>query len=312
MPAACFDSALARLSSGCLHHRSFVHPDVVQPLVSLHMPIYLLSVPWLESRLKQMEVRLTALGSPDVTLVWCANREDVEELSSESISCLHPRYITTKFSRKPSGGEYFNAAPDPRSNGLQLLNGTLSLALKHKIAYRDMLQRRLRAALVLEDDATVPRTLWQTLSTYQVPLDADVFYCGSYSSRATVATLRSSARVNGTAGPPVMKRVPMDGNPIIGANAYIIFASGAKTMLQQPVLAEADIALSLLTPTTLCGAHSPGCPIAVPRRQYGPDRWLVGQDSSGGGRTHALASSPTGSAYTQPKLSHRSGRWSRA
>eukprot|EP00326_Haptolina_ericina_P028470 CAMPEP_0181173442 /NCGR_PEP_ID=MMETSP1096-20121128/3002_1 /TAXON_ID=156174 ORGANISM="Chrysochromulina ericina, Strain CCMP281" /NCGR_SAMPLE_ID=MMETSP1096 /ASSEMBLY_ACC=CAM_ASM_000453 /LENGTH=154 /DNA_ID=CAMNT_0023261271 /DNA_START=119 /DNA_END=583 /DNA_ORIENTATION=+ len=138
---------------------------------------------------------------------------------------------------------------------------------------------------------------------YQVPTDADVFYCGSYSSRAAVAALggmpNPSPRVNDTQGPPVHLRVPGSGPAIIGASAYIIFASGAATMLRQPVLAEADIALSLLTPTSMCGTHSPRCPLAAPGRQYGPARWLVGQDSAGGGRTHALTT-------PMRALSHRS------
>eukprot|EP00966_Prymnesium_polylepis_P266656 6160325-Prymnesium_polylepis.1 len=81
----------------------------------------------------------------------------------------------------------------------------------------------------------------------------------------------------------------MEGSPILGANAYIIFASGADVMLRQPVLAEADISLSLLTPTSMCGSRSTdNCPLSAPPHQYGPESWLVGQDSAGGGRTHAL------------------------
>lgn len=165
----CFNSTLAQISSGCLQRKSLVQTFSAQPLLSMQLPIYLLTVPWLPHRMKLMEARLMALGSPDVTVVWCANKEDVEALSNESMECLHPRYVITSFSRNPSGA-FFNAARDYRSNKLRLFNGTLSLALKHRIAYRDMLQRWLRSALILEDDATVSPDLWTTLSAYQVPL----------------------------------------------------------------------------------------------------------------------------------------------
>ena len=78
----------------------------------------------------------------------------------------------------------------------------------------------------------------------------------------------------------------------IQANAYVIYASGARAMLAQPVLVEADIALSMLTPLAApfsCGDHIHECPNVAPRRQYGPDIWLVGQDPSWAGQTHRYA-----------------------
>ena len=53
-------------------------------------------------------------------------------------------------------------------------NGTMSLALKHQLAYRDILLCELPAALILEDDSVLPGDLWARLADFEVPSDAQV------------------------------------------------------------------------------------------------------------------------------------------
>ena len=79
--------------------------------------------------------------------------------SRESLPCVNPclqanRYVV----HDPA---YFD-----RERGWHgMPNGTLSLALKHKLASLDMLARHLPSALIVEDDAMLPVHLWSALGT---------------------------------------------------------------------------------------------------------------------------------------------------
>lgn len=166
METACLEPALSRLvSGGCMQRMSLPMQSMHTHLVPRFLPTYLLHSPALHPRLRRMLRLLAVAGAPDLTVVGCANREDVDALSSGDRACLHPEYVVTHWS-KPAGG---------------LSNGTLSLGLKHQLAYLDMIERRLSAALVLEDDSTVPQDLWTRLAPLVLPRDAHIFYVGSYS-----------------------------------------------------------------------------------------------------------------------------------
>lgn len=213
-------------------------------------------------------------------------------------------------------------------------NGTLSLALKHRLAYADLLRRGLPAALVLEDDATVPPDLWAQLARLAIPPGFAVFYLGSYSARMTTGTLGHEplappARVGLARSTPVHVRRNCSvralrtgtsglGSCIVGANAYVVSSRGASELLDSPLRLEADLALSLLLAEEspkcgrLCscglraspphgawewagrgggsGRHAPpsgpssACRLpwrSAPQPQYGPARWLIGQDLHG-------------------------------
>jgi len=251
------------------------------------LPVYMMHTPELGTRRQRLLRLLAVAGAPDLTLVGCANREDVGRLSADDRACLHPEYVATHWTRPAAAG---------------LSNGTLSLGLKHQLAYHDILRRRLAAALVLEDDSTLPPDLWRQLAAYKVPETAHLFYVGSYSANPRGGSLRDEDAVPGTE-PAVRVRTSLRRNgtrpAIVGSNAYVVFFAGA-TQLLQPVRAETDIQLSLLSPSPLCkrtpptcypaiGTHGcgddvPRCPLAPPQRQYGPTRWLVWQDSSAKGR----------------------------
>jgi hypothetical protein len=198
------------------------------------------------------------------------------------------------------------------SSDATLTNGTLSLALKHQLAYLDIIHRALPKALILEDDSVLPPDLWGALDAYLriIPADAHIFYAGSYSPNPRGGSLRDADVVGRAAmdvksrwlAPPTLHvRTPWQTNgtrpAIVGSNAYIVTLSGARTLLQ-PVVAETDVQLSLLSPTPLCkrtprtcfppvglqgcGAIVPrsGCGITAPPHQYGPTRWLIWQDPS--------------------------------
>ena len=177
--ASCsYADALARLSEGTCLQRTTSTTNRV-PLPS-QLAVYVLSVPSFVKRKRRMMTQLEAAGVDDVTWVYCANRDHVAHFDAAMRACIHPEYVQ-----------------HPWSRGAVMANGTLSLAIKHQIAARDIVQRGLPAAIVLEDDAIVPSDLWRRLALLETPRDADVFYLGSYSSRAHVGTLRRSQVLHG-------------------------------------------------------------------------------------------------------------------
>ena len=220
----CLDSALGRLvHDGCLEntvHTGRLLPSGGSQLV-VHPPaVYIAHARRLHHRRRLIETRLQMIGPRDVTFVLCADSDEVARLSPVQRHCLHPAYARTSWS--PAAG--------------RLSNGTLSLALKHRLAHRDILHRKLSAALVIEDDALLPSDIWTQLARFRIPSDADLFFLGSYSKNPNPRmTLSASPHVRGTA-PAVHKRnrtAPF----ILGTVAYIVFARGAAA-LQRPIAAE--------------------------------------------------------------------------
>ena len=186
-----------------------------------------------------------------MTWVTCANRYDVDALSTQQRACAFPCQQVNRFHIvKPATG-----APDVLSNG------TVSLALKHKLASFDMLQRNLSAALVLEDDAVLPLDLWGAMARVLLPPTAQIFWMGSYSRRTNVGTLADhrhvrlvshAAPLSTHAGPSsgfggaidVYRRDAGRFPVILGAVSYVVYASGARIVSSEPVTTAADIAIS--------------------------------------------------------------------
>ena len=139
----CLEEALSRLvRPDCQQRLSLPLHSNVAPIIPATLPTYLLHAPALISRRRRMLKQLTTAGAPDLTLVTCANREDVEALSHADRACLFPQYVQTHWSKKRSG---------------VMTNGTFSLGLKHQLAYLDIIRRGLLAAMILEDDSMVRR-----------------------------------------------------------------------------------------------------------------------------------------------------------
>lgn len=161
MPS-CFYSVMRHLAStpsGCM-----VRVDLSSATNTRHyFPIYVLNAPFLSKRRTFMEGQLAKLGAADVTFIMCANRDEVNELSPTMRACAYPCVQLNRYFELESTGM-------PR----RLSNGTVSLALKHKLAAWDLLERKLRCALVLEDDAMLPADLFRHLEhVAQLPLPVD-------------------------------------------------------------------------------------------------------------------------------------------
>ena len=107
----------------------------------LQIPTYVANTRRLRKRRQHILAQLTSVGAADVTIVHCADAEAIASLPLATYQTLHPQYTRTAWS--PQGRE-------------RLPNGTLSLALKHRLAHWDMWRRRLRHGLVIEDDVRHP------------------------------------------------------------------------------------------------------------------------------------------------------------
>ena len=230
---------------------------------TLRVPTYVATARRLRRRRQHIIAQLKGVGAVDVTLVLCLDAEAIATLPLSTYRQLHPQYTRTAWS------------PATRD---KLPNGTLSLALKHRLAHLDIWRRGLRHGLVIEDDAVLPAALPPQLDRYLgvLPPDAALFFIGSYSRstnpRLTLADLPIVAHTS----PPIHRRLngTSFGRPphILGTVAYVVLARGAAALGPQPVRAEADVDLSLLAPTSRCGPTSPQCAVAAPAGQYGPGK----------------------------------------
>ncbi len=260
MSTNCFADVLRALAPpACMHRQSYANSTLTLDQI----PVYVMHAPVLAHRRAHMRAQLERLGALDVTWVLCANREDVVALTTEQRACAHPCV---------QHNQWFG-------ENQTMKNGTLSLALKHKLACHDMLQRRLPAALMLEDDALLPSNLWARLSATPIPGNADLFYLGSYSRNRVQGTLRNHPLVL----PGVHRR--NTSALIFGALAYVTFAGGARVITAAPVTTAADIAIShdggeCTGDDGRVYTHHP------PANQYGPTEWWVWPVPLMGGGTH--------------------------
>ena len=230
-----------------------------------HMPIYALHYTALVERGKALRLRLTELRAADVTWVYCADRDVVQALDATQRACIYPC-----------------TNPNLWFQGV-MRNGTISLALKHKLAAYDLFHRHLPAALVIEDDAVFAPNFWSELMQLQIPSDCDVLLIGSYSKAAHYGTFKGFPLASSN----VHARNLTEGGTrsIFGAVGYMLFHSGARHVVMSPVTAPADVALFGWHVDPCTGpdgrVHAP-LPLA---RQYGPTRWLVWPSGAAGG-TH--------------------------
>jgi len=203
------------------------------------LPVYVVHAPFLMERGANMRRQLRALQVADVTFVHCINKQDVAAFSAEDRECLHPCYAVSAWTWV-----------DDNRQLKPLHNGTLSLALKHKLVYFDVLRRQLHAALVLEDDAIVPPSLWSRLQSSTWPPDASLVYLGSYGGFEGLRSHPPYQANNSltTRGMPLhlpLHRRDLTQSPkLIGAIGYMVFRRGA-AQLHQPVMVPADLGISL-------------------------------------------------------------------
>ena len=236
------------------------------------LPIYVLTAPALVLRQKKMVAHLSAAGSDEVTFVQCANRDAVAALTPFERGCLyHPAYNPM----------------EPPAFRRSISNGSISIALKHRIALYDLLSRRDTppAAIVLEDDAVVTPNFWARLSAHAIPFDADIFFLGSYGYGAT--SLRKYREPVATGGeaygtPAVHWRDPCSQKKHqysarqISSVAYAVWRPAAAAMLGT-IRSTTDTWLSVQQ----CGKSDACDTCSDARRQYGPSDWIVGHESVG-------------------------------
>ncbi|KAL1507085.1 hypothetical protein AB1Y20_007944 [Prymnesium parvum] len=238
----CFHATIKRhLDSSCVVRVNYSRPSCVSS--APQMPVYVLHALYLDERRAFMRSQLRSLCAEDVSWMLCLDRPVVASLDAAAFRCLHPCFAHNRY----------NPAHEPH-----ISNGTLSLALKHKAAYVDMELRNLPAALVLEDDAVLPPTLWPILAAAAPPADATILFVGSYSLWPG-GSLRAQAQRQGAPAtayrqslasrPPVvhvLRRNASDWPPILGAVAYVVLRRGARIYAHTPVLSQADVGISYL------------------------------------------------------------------
>ena len=331
---SCFSDVLRHLAPpDCLHRKNYsAHgnsPTTTSTSSSAAaFPIYVLHAPWLTRRHDFMHGQLKQLGAADVTWVICSNRGEVDALSPSMRACAYPCVQLNR---------YFNVNQSTNVP-LPLSNGTISLALKHKIAAWDIVQRKLSSGLVLEDDAVLPPDLFRALSNVgslpqRLGSPVDIFWMGSYSSRKNVGTLNDHTKVS----PPrsettgglaaltsIRKRNATRFPPIFGAVAYVLFEPAARLVSSEPVTTAADIAISFYPRAGITHTVGRSTPARVfpdatcdaedgvnykqrtPSEQYGPPEWIIWPVAPGDqpklfgdhGGTHGVA--PAG-ATSKPK-----------
>lgn len=190
---SCFLSVLAELTNdACMVRRSYSSGRMQQPSHAQRLPIFVTHAPFLVERKAWMERQFATIAASDVTFIECFNGEDSENLTPHMRACLHPCFVEVEL----------HAVGGARPKQAGLSHGTLSLAVKHRLAAFEILRRRLHAALVLEDDAALPFELWKMLAAVRLPRNAQLFYVGSYSHRTLVRIsnavhLPAHASVNG-------------------------------------------------------------------------------------------------------------------
>jgi len=312
-PRNCFSKVMRShiLRPGCMERRSYAQgPNCTAP-VSRQPAVYILHAAHLHRRRNFMEGQMSSLCAADVTWVLCCTREQYEaELNEQQQHCIHPCVAETRWNP--------NRQPIP--------NGTISLAMKHKAAYIDMVDRKLPSAIVLEDDACVQPNIWEHLNSIRLPANATLYYLGSYTKNDNAF---GSQWGNATKGYDRHTKLPGQ-HPggltmhernetlwpsILGGIGYVIFAPGARVLGERPIITMADVEISsapdLYNPSTpYCTLNANGrivtkgavCSnscmardgsgktfkVGAPRPQFGPNRWLVWPERNLGGGTHVL------------------------
>ena len=312
---------------GCMERRSYAHgpscTSALPPRVMRQTAVYVLTAAHLLARRASAEKQLKSLCAADVTWVLCCTREQYEhELSDEQRLCIHPCVADT----------FWNPTGKPFSNG------TISLAMKHRAAAIDMMDRNLTSAIVLEDDAHLDPNIWEHLNTVRLPENATIYYLGSYSMRDNAFSGRwgnlthpiTHTELPGQrpSGLHVYQRNERMWPFILGTIGYVIFPFGARVLAERPILATADVDLtapfrfascrklengSLLKVngcvSTSCTARNSRGDLTIfelggaPGPQFGPDKWLVWPIRSFGIGTHKGGHSAFGS---QNRSSERS------
>ena len=266
--------AIVQRTPGCLkreiHHD---HEDVDKINVGIglrgptgpylpQLPVYVVHYPPLSGRRARLRGLLRAAGTREVTWVLCGNREEIGELSSSIQRCLGTDLR-------------FGLPTAAYQSGAPLYPGQVSTSLKFLLAFRDIRQRGIDAALMLEDDVVVTTSLWRLLGAFALPSDTDIFWLSgnwrtwtfgiygskfgnashapvSGGSRCVVRSARSPRRNewNGNYSdcPPeasaLYARNPLHAPTFLPSSAFVITRRAVRSLEGIPVRAESDMSLS--------------------------------------------------------------------
>ena len=271
------------------HFASLVDPGCMLRLpstasASAGISIYVINARRLHERRKYVLTQLKQVASTsDTTIVLCADTEDIRKLPLRAFCCLHPFTLATRYVDGP------------------MADGTVSLALKHMIAMKDMLARNLPLAVVLEDDATLVPNFTAALGALlaAVPEDANMLHLGSYRrcddrfghdelKLPTVAPRHNATRSE-VCFHCVHRRQNASG--IVGAVGLVHYARGARQLIG-PVVAPADVHFSMQA-----------APMFAPSPTYGPADFLVWPAAKELGLGKATHISGPDQASSSPALS---------
>jgi len=224
---------------------------------SMPLPVYVFHHPALRERRALLEPQLSRIGASDVTWVLCANGHDaLATLDADQVSCVVQMWRL-----------------------YHMGNGTISLAIKHLLAYRDMRLRAIPAALCLEDDADLPDDLWpRTLRMLRAlpPLWHILWLGGRDATQLHVYSTPFNREL-------YFRKLSVQ--PLfLGAHAYVFSSCAAEAFLGWPVRGPADFAIShiQLTCWNRTGVGQ-GCHIG---KQYGPGYFIVHSHRNQSVRTH--------------------------
>jgi hypothetical protein len=227
-PHNCFSRVMRAhiLREGCMERRNYSQPEGCMGPV-LHQPaVYVLHAVHLTARRASIEGQLKRLCAADVTWVLCGTKGQYEtELTDQQRFCIHPCVADS----------FWNPTRQP------IANGTISLAMKHKGAYIDMMDRNLPSAIILEDDAHLQPTIWEHLSTVRLPADATIYYLGSFTQGDNVFTSKwgdaRHEKLHGQhpTGLSVHERNSSLWPAILGGVGYVMFPPGARVLGERVV-----------------------------------------------------------------------------
>ena len=229
------------------------------------LPVYVVHYPPLSGRRKRLRGLLRAAGAREVTWVLCGNRDEIGALPPAIQRCL--------------GTDLRFGLPTAKYRfGAPLAPGQISTSLKFLLAFRDIRQRDIDAALMLEDDVMVTPRLWNLLGAFALPSDADILwlsgnwrtwtfgiYGGKFGnashapvsggSRCVVRSQRSlsSPRIGEWDGSysdcpreasALYARNPLHAPAFLPSSAFVITRRAVRSLEDVPVRGESDMSLS--------------------------------------------------------------------
>jgi GR25 family glycosyltransferase involved in LPS biosynthesis len=217
---------------------------------------YVIHSPKLSTRYDLVLKQLTLHKFGKVTFVECADRKDIEELSTYDFNCLHPWQENTRY----------------KYNTKQMPRGKVSPHSKHRIAWQDMVSKNISKALILEDDVILINN-FQSLATNLLriaPPKVEIMLFGSYSNARAYGTLNNAPLYKEN-----MHCIYNNTNRVLfGTVSYVIWRKKASRLINHPITSPSDVEVTYRDYTN--------------SRKFicGPSQWIAWPNKSLPGGTH--------------------------